>query len=118
MFSKGSWTILWPSLVGLSVTGGLGLLLAVLFLVIALPEVSKAELQAEANDLADDHGEVENPQLAKPFIRQYRPIFGFIYQFMYVGSQVTIGRFFINYVIENASYTSAEAKLPTFSFTH
>ncbi|KAG8984247.1 hypothetical protein FRB94_000338 [Tulasnella sp. JGI-2019a] len=88
---------------------GLGLLLAILFLLIALPEVSEAELQAEANDLADSHGEIEDPQLAKPFIQQYRPIFGFICQFMYVGAQVTIGSFFINYVTENATYTSAEA---------
>ncbi|KAG8857415.1 hypothetical protein FRB96_005714 [Tulasnella sp. 330] len=88
---------------------GLGVLLGGLFLIIALPEVSEAELQAEANDLADGGGEVEDAQLAKPFIKQYRPIFGFVCQFMYVGAQVTIGSFFINYVTENADYTSAQA---------
>ncbi|KAG8852025.1 hypothetical protein FRB96_008943 [Tulasnella sp. 330] len=90
---------------------GLGVLLAALFVFIALPEVSEAELQAEANELAEDGNAAddEDPQLAKPFIKQYRPMFAFICQLMYVGAQVNIGSFFINYVTENASYTSAEA---------
>lgn len=53
-----------------------------LFLLIKLPEVSEAELQAEANALAEGTGSIEDAQLAKPFIKQYRPIFGFICQFM------------------------------------
>jgi len=36
-------------------------------------------------------------------------IFGFVAQFCYVGSQVTIASFFINYATENAAYNKAEA---------
>lgn len=36
-------------------------------------------------------------------------IFGFVAQFCYVGSQVTIASFFINYATENASYSDAAA---------
>lgn len=36
-------------------------------------------------------------------------IFGFVAQFCYVGSQVTIASFFINYATENAAYNNAEA---------
>ncbi|KAG8984275.1 hypothetical protein FRB95_003968 [Tulasnella sp. JGI-2019a] len=90
---------------------GLGVVIAVLFMMFSLPEVSEEELQAEANELADNGNtnQDEDPQLAKPFIRQYRPILAFVCQFMYVGAQVNIGSFFINYVTENATYSSAEA---------
>jgi FHS family L-fucose permease-like MFS transporter len=36
-------------------------------------------------------------------------ICGFVAQFCYVGSQVTIASFFINYATENASFNSAQA---------
>jgi FHS family L-fucose permease-like MFS transporter len=36
-------------------------------------------------------------------------IFGFIAQFCYVGAQVTIASFFINYATENATFTAAQA---------
>lgn len=44
-----------------------------------------------------------------PLYKQYNMIFGFIAQFCYVGAQVTIASFFINYATFNAPYTSAEA---------
>ncbi|KAI7157473.1 L-fucose:H+ symporter permease-like protein [Hortaea werneckii] len=44
-----------------------------------------------------------------PLYKQYNMIFGFIAQFCYVGAQVTIATFFINYVTENADYTAAKA---------
>jgi len=44
-----------------------------------------------------------------PLYKQYNMIFGFIAQFCYVGAQVTIASFFINYATENAAYTPAQA---------
>lgn len=36
-------------------------------------------------------------------------MFGFVAQFCYVGAQVTIGSFFLNYATENAAYSAATA---------
>lgn len=44
-----------------------------------------------------------------PIWKQFNMIFAFIAQFCYVGAQVTIASFFINYATENASFTSAQA---------
>jgi len=44
-----------------------------------------------------------------PLYKQYNMIFGFIAQFCYVGAQVTIASFFINYATENASFSPTQA---------
>ncbi len=52
------------------------------------------------------HG--EDVGAAKPFRKQYRAITGFVCQFLYVGAQVTIGSFFLNYTAESAGISDAE----------
>jgi FHS family L-fucose permease-like MFS transporter len=41
--------------------------------------------------------------------KQYNMFFAFGAQFAYVGAQVTIGAFFINYVVENGGYSKPQA---------
>jgi FHS family L-fucose permease-like MFS transporter len=84
---------------------------AVLFFFSKLPEVSEPAVRsgsviAESEEIAvDQYG---RPIVDKPLYREYNMIFAFIAQFCYVGSQVTIASFFINYATENAGFTSAE----------
>ncbi|KAK9489102.1 putative mfs general substrate transporter protein [Lipomyces doorenjongii] len=86
-----------------------GVVVAVIFIFAKLPEVSESALQgSEQMILRDDDGNV----IAQgPLYKQYNMIFGFVAQFCYVGAQVTIASFFINYVTElkDASYSSSEA---------
>lgn len=85
-----------------------GVAIAILFLVAKLPEVSEEMLNSSTveNFAIDEFG---NEIGQGPLYKQYNMIFGFIAQFCYVGAQVTIASFFINYATENASYTSAQA---------
>ncbi|KAF2718408.1 MFS general substrate transporter [Polychaeton citri CBS 116435] len=90
-----------------------GAAVAVLFFFAKLPEVEEervrsASVVSVANEEAavDQYGHVVGDG---PLYKQYNMIFGFIAQFCYVGAQVTIASFFINYATEAASYTSAEA---------
>lgn len=48
-------------------------------------------------------------ETSKPLWQQYNMIFAFIAQFCYVGAQVTVGSFFINYATENADFTDSQA---------
>jgi FHS family L-fucose permease-like MFS transporter len=61
---------------------GLGVALAIVFFFTKLPEVSEADLQAEQDALAESSGAASDPQLAKPFRKQIRPILGALCQFM------------------------------------
>lgn len=85
-----------------------GVAIAVLFTFAKLPEVAES---AERNnslvvDDIDNYGrEIEQG----PLYKQYNMIFAFIAQFCYVGAQVTVASFFINYATDNAHYTSAQA---------
>lgn len=86
-----------------------GVSIAVLFLVTKLPEVSEDMLNSSTaveNFATDEFG---NEVGQGPLYKQYNMIFAFIAQFCYVGAQVTVASFFINYATENASYTSAQA---------
>ncbi|TVY73188.1 Glucose/galactose transporter [Lachnellula suecica] len=86
-----------------------GAAIAVLFLVTKLPEVSEEMLNSSTtteNFATDEFG---NEIGQGPLYKQYNMIFGFIAQFCYVGAQVTIASFFINYATENASFDSAQA---------
>ncbi|KAM3086302.1 hypothetical protein ACMFMG_000438 [Clarireedia jacksonii] len=86
-----------------------GAAIAVLFLISKLPEVSEEMLSSstkEENFALDEFG---NEIGQGPLRKQYNMIFAFIAQFCYVGAQVTVASFFINYATENASYTSAQA---------
>lgn len=78
----------------------LGVSVIVAFVCTKLPETSEAALQAEADALAEagfTEGVVSDAH--KTFWRTKAP-WGFLAQFMYVGAQVTIGSFFINYCAE------------------
>ncbi|KAG4442372.1 hypothetical protein IFR05_002150 [Cadophora sp. M221] len=85
-----------------------GVAIAVLFLVAKLPEVSEEMLNSSTveNFATDEFG---NEVGQGPLYKQYNMIFAFIAQFCYVGAQVTIASFFINYATENATYSSAQA---------
>ncbi|WPG98252.1 Hypothetical protein R9X50_00104000 [Acrodontium crateriforme] len=90
-----------------------GLAVAVLFFFAKLPEVEEETTRrgSVAMDATIELGVDQNGNIIgdEPLYRQYNMIFGFIAQFCYVGAQVTIASFFINYCTENAPYTSAEA---------
>lgn len=84
-----------------------GAAVAVLFFFAKLPEVSQDVIEgtSTADNPDVDHNEGVG---AGPLYKQYNMIFAFVAQFCYVGSQVTIASFFINYATENADFTAAE----------
>ncbi|CAM6112188.1 unnamed protein product [Calypogeia fissa] len=85
-----------------------GVCIAVLFIFSKLPEVPTAMLESSTVESFDV--DQSGQEIGKgPLWKQYNMIFGFIAQFCYVGAQVTIASFFINYATENATFTSAKA---------
>ncbi|GAB1737706.1 hypothetical protein NU219Hw_g2118t1 [Hortaea werneckii] len=89
-----------------------GAAVAVLFFFAKLPEVK--EETGRRGSVTDATLEMAVGPDGKvigegPLYKQYNMIFGFVAQFCYVGAQVTIATFFINYVTENADYTAAKA---------
>jgi FHS family L-fucose permease-like MFS transporter len=87
-----------------------GVAIAVLFVFSKLPEV--AEQTGHEDALVEDvdrYGNPQNDTNAKSIWRCYNLWFAALAQVCYVGAQVTIGSFFINYATENASYSSAQA---------
>lgn len=88
-----------------------GVAIAVLFVFSKLPEAQEAQMAIRSNSVIEE-GPIDaygNEIEQGPLYKQYNMIFAFIAQFCYVGAQVTIGSFFINYATENANYTSAQA---------
>ncbi|KAH9836438.1 Major Facilitator Superfamily [Teratosphaeria destructans] len=91
-----------------------GAAVAVLFFFAKLPEVAEGDAgrrgsvidDSTAELAVDHHGRVIGDG---PIYKQYNMIFGFVAQFCYVGAQVTIASFFINYATENASFSSSQA---------
>lgn len=86
---------------------GMGVTIATAFVFIKLPETSEAELAEQSRRSAALAG--TNDRTASPFYKQYRVIFGFIAQFLYVGAQVNVATFFINYVHETLAWPKAKA---------
>ena len=84
---------------------GMGVAVAVAFIFTKLPEVSEDELQAQAEAMAHHSSLDNNGHVAAsdPFYKQTRAITGFVAQFLYVGAQVTVGAFFLNYSFSNAN---------------
>ncbi|KAF4982479.1 hypothetical protein FZEAL_1904 [Fusarium zealandicum] len=76
-----------------------GAAVGVLFLFARLPEVSEATIEDEA------HGHAAQGSIWK----QYNMWFAFGAQLCYVGAQVTIATFFINYAHENGGFATSEA---------
>ncbi|OAG09910.1 MFS general substrate transporter [Paraphaeosphaeria sporulosa] len=91
-----------------------GVAVGVLFFFSKLPEVSEAAGRAgsivagDSEELGLPLDQYGNIIEQKPLYKEYNMIFGFVAQFAYVGAQVTIATFFINYSTEAASYTSEE----------
>jgi FHS family L-fucose permease-like MFS transporter len=87
----------------------LGVAVALLFAFTRLPEVSEATLAENSaiDVLAVD--ELGNQIGQGSIWKQYNMFFAFGAQFAYVGAQVTIGAFFINYVVENGGYDKPTA---------
>ncbi|CZR63539.1 probable L-fucose permease [Phialocephala subalpina] len=67
--------------------------LAIVFFLIRLPEVTDADMAAQAEQAASDT-DFED----KPLSKQYTLFFGVFAQFCYVGAQVAYAGYFINYV--------------------
>jgi len=75
-------------------------ILAVVFLFSTIPEITDADMAFQAAETHAGEGDL-------PFRRQYRLFHAAFAQFCYVGSQVSIAGFFINYVTETRSGTDA-----------
>ncbi|WZH46731.1 major facilitator superfamily domain-containing protein [Fusarium acuminatum] len=75
-----------------------GALVGVLFFFAKLPEVSEAVIEDEA-------GHASQGSIWK----QYNMWFAFFAQFCYVGAQVTVATFFINYAHENGGISTSKA---------
>lgn len=79
-------------------------MLAVVFFFAPIPEVTDADMVAQAETTTDATGCTDRPL---PY--QYTLFWGVVAQFCYVGSQVAIAGYFINYVTAvKPSLTSAQ----------
>ncbi|CAJ2512557.1 Uu.00g055720.m01.CDS01 [Anthostomella pinea] len=86
-----------------------GVAVGVLFFFAKLPEISEEMLSGQSSSGAPALDHNGNEIGAGPLYKQYNMIFAFIAQFCYVGAQVTIASFFINYATENGGFTASEA---------
>lgn len=85
-----------------AIIGVVVLLVAVVFSFVKLPEVNDADANAAAHPGSDaEKGLWQRPHF----------VFGLVALFMYVAAQTGINSFFINYVTEFASISSADAAL-------
>jgi FHS family L-fucose permease-like MFS transporter len=87
----------------------LGVAVAVLFIFSKLYEVSEQSLAEDSGIEVMAVDEEGNVITQGSIWKQYNMFFAFGAQFAYVGAQVTIGAFFINYVSENGGYTKPQA---------
>ncbi|PNS18457.1 hypothetical protein CAC42_6274 [Sphaceloma murrayae] len=81
-------------------------LLAIVFYFSPIPEITDADMAFQAES-------TYSPSANKPLLKQYKLFHAAAAQFCYVGSQVAIAGFFINYSVESgaASDSSTGAKL-------
>ncbi|TEA14230.1 L-fucose-proton symporter [Colletotrichum sidae] len=79
-------------------------LLAIVFFFSPIPEVTDADMALQAEQSAAETGFQD-----KPMRKQYKLFFGVAAQFCYVGAQVGVASQFINYAVESAKLTHAEA---------
>lgn len=78
-------------------------LLAGVFYVAPIPEVTDADMALQAEQSSGLTGYID-----KPMRRQYKLFFGVAAQFCYVGAQVGVAANFINYAVESAGITSSQ----------
>ncbi|KAF5024322.1 hypothetical protein F66182_3599 [Fusarium sp. NRRL 66182] len=76
------------------------LILACLFYVSKIPEITDADMAFQAQETHSDAD-------SKPFYKQYKLFHASFAQFCYTGAQVAIASFFINYAVETRSGTSS-----------
>lgn len=89
-----------------------GAAVGVMFFFAKLPEVEESAVRS-GSIVADSSEELGldqygNVLVQKPLRKEYNMMAGLVAQFCYVGAQVTIATFFINYATEAAHYTSEE----------
>jgi FHS family L-fucose permease-like MFS transporter len=77
-------------------------LLAAVFYIAPIPEVTDADMALQAEQSAALTGYAD-----KPMRRQFKLFFGVVAQFCYVGAQVGIAANFLNYAVESAGISSA-----------
>ena len=85
-----------------------GTAIAVLFFFAKLPEVSEEMLAGQSTADSPDAQGFGTEVGAGPLYKQYNMIFAFIAQFCYVGAQVSVAAFFINYAEEAGHFTDSE----------
>jgi len=82
-----------------------GLLVNILFAVTRMPEVPEEVMEAMAKaEAADSANGVD-----RPLWKQYNMWFGLLAQFCYVGAQVTVATFFINYTNETGGVAKSRS---------
>ena len=78
-------------------------LLAIVFFFAPIPEVTDADMADQAEQTIEDG----TNYMDKPLRKQYTLFYGVAAQFCYVGAQVAIAGYFINYVVEVRPGTSS-----------
>ncbi|TDZ38800.1 Glucose/galactose transporter [Colletotrichum spinosum] len=84
-----------------------GVAVAVLFFFTRLPEISEQTIE-DAGPSADAVPG-RRPVGEGPIYKQLNLVFAAVAQFCYVGAQVTVATFFINYANENGGFTTSQA---------
>ncbi|KAK4054492.1 hypothetical protein OIV83_000986 [Microbotryomycetes sp. JL201] len=79
----------------------LGATVAVLFFFAKMPEISEAAM----TDMQEQQGYRDD----RPLWKRKHCMLGFVTQFAYVGAQVTVASFVMNYLTDHGSYTDASA---------
>ncbi|KAK7704057.1 hypothetical protein SLS57_010646 [Botryosphaeria dothidea] len=74
-------------------------LLIILFWIVPMPEVTDADMEVQEREIAEEDA-------VGPFRKQYNLFLGVWSQFCYVGAQVAVANYFINFC-EEAGYSSA-----------
>ncbi|TDZ20005.1 Glucose/galactose transporter [Colletotrichum orbiculare MAFF 240422] len=84
-----------------------GVAVAVLFFFTRLPEISEQTIEdaGPSADAVPGHRAVGEG----PIYKQLNLVFAAVAQFCYVGAQVTVATFFINYANENGGFTTSQA---------
>lgn len=85
-----------------------GVAVAVLFIFAKMPEVTEEMLAGTATSDSPQSNAFGQEVGAGPLRKQYNMIAAAVAQFCYVGSQVTIATFFINYCTDAAGISSAD----------
>lgn len=82
-------------------------LLIILFYLAPMPEVTDADMDLQEHDISDE--------AVGPFHKQYNLFLGVWSQFCYVGAQVAVANYFINFA-EEAGYSASEGCKSTIAF--